>query len=89
MAQAIAFLPIVFIPQIFFSGILLPFDRMVRVGEWFSYVTVARPVFALLKKSCFLNLSIFTIRDWAMLMFLAAGLAVVTIVKIAYSRSGR
>ena len=89
VAQAIAFLPIVFIPQIFFSGILLPFDRMVRVGEWLSYATVARPIFALLKKSCFLKLPVFNFNDWAILLFLAAGLAVVAVVKIAHSRAGR
>jgi len=71
--RAISLLPIIFIPQIFFSGILIPFDRMPRAGEWLSRLTVARPVFSLFKRTCVLNETLWDKTEWQWLFAVCAG----------------
>jgi ABC-type multidrug transport system, ATPase component len=84
---AISWLPIIFIPQIFFSGILVPFDEMSDTGQVLSHLTVARPVFSMFKKKCFLDQSLWTLGEWRALFFLCAGLIILMVVFIRYRRS--
>jgi len=65
--RAISWLPIMLIPQIFFSGILVPFDSMTAPGRWLSYATAARPVFSLFKRSCILNQDLWPANAWHLL----------------------
>jgi ABC-type multidrug transport system ATPase subunit len=74
--MAIGFLPIVFIPQIFFSGILMPFDEMPAPGVALSYATVARPVFSMFKKMSFFDQSLWILPDWLDLSLLCTGLII-------------
>jgi len=79
---AISWLPIIFIPQIFFSGILVPFDEMSAAGQALSHLTVARPVFSMFKKMCFLDQSLSTLTEWRALFFLCAGLIILMVLSI-------
>jgi hypothetical protein len=84
--RAISWLPIVFIPQIFFSGILIPFDRMSALGRILSRATIARPLFSLFKKSSVLEQPLWPDREWGwffvlmavLIIFLFAGLFGIT-----------
>jgi ABC-type multidrug transport system ATPase subunit/pSer/pThr/pTyr-binding forkhead associated (FHA) protein len=62
--RAASLLPVFFIPQIFFSGILVPFDRMTAAGDLLSRCTVARPIFSLFKRVCFLQQSVWDKTEW-------------------------
>jgi hypothetical protein len=84
VGRAITALPIIFIPQIFFSGILIPFDRMSGVGRVLSYLTVSRPVFSLLKHTCLLNQPIFESTSWPGLCFLDLGLIILLAVAVRW-----
>jgi hypothetical protein len=84
---AISWLPIIFIPQIFFSGILVPFDEMSSAGRAMSHLTIARPVFSMFKKMCFLDQSLLTLTEWRALFFLCAGLIILMVLSIRYRRS--
>lgn len=84
VARAITVLPIVFIPQIFFSGILIPFDRMSGIGRLLSYCTVSRPVFGLFKHACLLDQPLFESPMWPGLCFLNLGLIILLIVAVRW-----
>lgn len=84
--QAVAWLPIVFIPQIFLSGILLPFDRMPLAGRVLSRCTVSRPVFALFKHKDFLDASAWRSGEWWWLLSLCAGLFILLLAGIRVRR---
>ena len=83
---AISWLPIIFIPQIFFSGILVPFDEMSGTGQVLSHLTVARPVFSMFKKKYFLDQSLLTLTEWRALFFLCTGLIILMILSIRFRR---
>jgi ABC transport system ATP-binding/permease protein len=89
VTRAVSWLPIVFIPQIFFSGILVPFDRMPGAGEALSYATVSRPVFSLLKRSCVLELSLWSRQDWLSLAFLFTALIILVLCGLRWSVARR
>jgi hypothetical protein len=74
--RAISLLPVVLIPQIFFAGALVPFDRMPRVGRLFSRLTVSRPIFSLLKRTQLLELSVWHAEEWIALSLLFAVLTI-------------
>jgi hypothetical protein len=74
--RAISLLPIVLIPQIFFAGALMPFDRMQTAGRALSHLTLARPVFALLKRTRVLELDLWDRAEWLWLAAVAAGLSI-------------
>ncbi|MBN1130033.1 MAG: hypothetical protein JXA71_13665, partial [Chitinispirillaceae bacterium] len=76
VGRAVTALPVIFIPQIFFSGILIPFDRMTGMGRALSSLTVARPVFSLFKHVCLLEQPLFENPSWADLCFLNLGLII-------------
>ncbi|HUI90633.1 MAG TPA: FHA domain-containing protein [Chitinivibrionales bacterium] len=84
--MAISFLPIIFIPQIFFSGILMPFDEMPGAGTALSHLTVARPVFSLFKKMSFFDQSLWRLDDWLGLFLLCAGLIILLFTGIRFHR---
>lgn len=73
VGQAVSLLPLAFIPQIFFSGILLPFDRMPALGRFVSHLTISRPAFSLFKMAEFLDQDIRHSGHWIALLLLAAG----------------
>jgi ABC transport system ATP-binding/permease protein len=73
VGRAITVLPIIFIPQIFFSGILIPFDRMSAIGRALSHLTLSRPVFSLFKHACLLGQPLFESTAWTALCILNSG----------------
>lgn len=91
--RAVSLLPIIFIPQIFFSGILFPFDRMPDVGRILSHVTIARPAFSMFKKTCILEQSIQELTEWKSLLLLNLILIILIGVRVRwyrfFTRSGR
>jgi hypothetical protein len=84
--MAVSFLPIIFIPQIFFSGILMPFDEMPVTGAVLSHLTLARPVFSMFKKMCLFDQSLWRCSDWTDLLLLCAGLLVLLFSGIHFRR---
>jgi hypothetical protein len=80
VSVAVSWLPILFIPQVFFSGILIPFDRMTAVGEWLSWATVARPLFSLFKRVYMLGQSAWTPVEWCALAVLDAVLCILILI---------
>ena len=84
--MAISFLPIIFIPQIFFSGILMPFDEMPAGGTILSHLTVARPVFSMFKRMSFFDQSLWTSDDWPGLLLLCGGLTILLFTGIRFRR---
>ena len=69
---------ILFIPQIFFSGILIPFDRMTDLGRAISHITISRPVFGMLKQASLLDRPALELKEWSALFILAAVLIILT-----------
>ncbi len=84
VGRAITVLPILFIPQIFFSGILIPFDRMSDIGRLLSYLTVSRPVFSLFKHTCLLNQPLYESSSWPGLCFLNLGLIILCTIAVRW-----
>lgn len=84
--MAISFLPIIFIPQIFFSGILMPFDEMPGLGRVLSHLTVSRPVFSMFKKMSFFDQTLWRMQDWNGLLLLCTGLIILLFVSIRFRR---
>ena len=84
--MAISWLPIVFVPQIFFSGILAPFDEMSGIGRALSHLTLARPIFSMFKELCFPGRSVWALTQWRALFFLCFGLIILMAVGIRYRR---
>jgi ABC transport system ATP-binding/permease protein len=82
--MAISFLPIVFIPQIFFSGILMPFDEMPALGRIISHLTVSRPVFSMFKKMSFFDQTLWRLEDWKGLFLLSTGLIILLFASIRF-----
>jgi hypothetical protein len=80
VSVAVSWLPVLFIPQVFFSGILVPFDRMTAPGEWLSWATIARPVFSLFKKVYVLNQSAWSGVEWGALAVLNVVLCILILV---------
>jgi hypothetical protein len=74
--RAMSLLPVVFIPQIFFAGALVPFDRMPGLGQALSRLTLSRPVFTLFKRVEVLNGSLWLQSEWLGLAALVAGLTI-------------
>jgi hypothetical protein len=64
IGRAISLLPVMFIPQILFSGIMIPFDRMNLTGQFISQLTISRPVFGMLKQVCLLHRSLVSLSEW-------------------------
>ncbi len=89
--RAISLLPIVFMPQIFLAGALMPFDRMSAVGRWLSHLTLSRPVFALLKRIRLLEQSLWLRSEWIWLCSVIGGLSILawTAVLVRVRRRGR
>lgn len=83
--MAISFLPIIFIPQIFFSGILMPFDEMPWLGQMLSHLTISRPVFSMFKKMSFFDQNLFQMQDWIGLALLTVGL-IILLFSAVYNR---
>jgi ABC-type multidrug transport system ATPase subunit len=83
-ARATQALPVIFIPQIFFSGILIPFDRMTQVGGLISQLTISRPVYGLFKEAALLHLAIFSLTQWQSLLYLLTGLIIVLSFAVRY-----
>jgi ABC transport system ATP-binding/permease protein len=87
VGRAITVLPIIFIPQIFFSGILIPFDRMTGMGSALSYCTFSRPVFSLFKHTCLLEQPVFQSGSWYSLCFLNLGLIILMALAVRWRLS--
>jgi ABC-type multidrug transport system ATPase subunit/pSer/pThr/pTyr-binding forkhead associated (FHA) protein len=88
VGRAISTLPIVLIPQIFFSGVLVQFEYMTELGRQISHLTVSRPVFSVMKWVFMLDMGLFPRGEWTELILLCAGL--ITIFWIALiRRTGR
>jgi ABC-type multidrug transport system ATPase subunit len=83
-SDAISLLPVIFIPQIFFSGIMIPFDRMNRFGNVLSDLTIAKPLFGMLKKVALLKFSILALSEWLPLFCLLCGLIILMVIGIRF-----
>lgn len=86
--RAVSLLPVVFIPQIFFSGILITFDRMPTAGRILSQLTVSRPVFSMFKCLCVLERPFGDLTEWWALLSLDLALFILTGVRV-WSRGVR
>jgi ABC-type multidrug transport system permease subunit len=84
--MAISWLPIIFIPQIFFSGILVPFDEMPAMGRCMSHLTITRPVFSMFKKICLLNQPPWQFAELHALFYLTLGLIILMIGGMKFRR---
>ncbi len=82
--RAISWLPIVFIPQIFLSGILIPFDRMPGAGKVLSHLTLSRPIFSMFKKACLLEHDVWAMGEWQALAMLCVGLIILMLARIRW-----
>lgn len=82
--RAVSLLPIIFIPQIFFSGILIPFDQMPDAGTLISHVTIARPVFSMFKKVSVLELPASEVKEWISLVYLNVALIILMSIRIRF-----
>ncbi|MDR2577300.1 MAG: FHA domain-containing protein [Chitinispirillales bacterium] len=87
VGRAISTLPIVLIPQIFFSGILVQFEYMAELGRQISHLTVSRPVFSVMKQVFFLDRPLFWHSDWTELFLLCAGLIIIFWVALSWRTS--
>jgi len=83
-SDAISLLPVIFIPQIFFSGIMIPFDRMNWLGNFIADLTIAKPLFGMLKKLALLKFSLISLPEWLPLFCLLCGLIILMIVGIRF-----
>lgn len=77
VGRAISALPLVLIPQIFFSGVLVPFDHMSGWGRFLSHLTVSRSVFGMMKKVFVLRMPLSEPGEWTELLFLCTGLIII------------
>jgi ABC transport system ATP-binding/permease protein len=85
--MAISWLPIIFIPQVFFSGILVPFDEMGAAGRMLSTLTISRYVFSMFKKACFLDQPLWRMTEWIGLFLLCIGLIILMIAATRFHRT--
>jgi hypothetical protein len=83
-SDAISLLPVIFIPQIFFSGIMIPFDRMNWLGSRIADLTIAKPLFGMLKKVALLKFSLLSLPEWLPLFCLLCGLIILMVVGIRF-----
>jgi hypothetical protein len=84
VSRAVSWLPIVFIPQIFLSGILIPFDRMPAAGTALSHLTFSRPVFSLFKKAYILDHNIWALTEWRALLLLDIVLIILFYIRVRW-----
>ncbi|HMA64208.1 MAG: hypothetical protein ACM31E_02600, partial [Fibrobacterota bacterium] len=68
--------------QIFFSGIMMPFDRMNSPGKILSDLTIAKPLFGMLKKVALLKFSMLSLPEWLPLFCLLCGLIILMVTGI-------
>ena len=86
VTRAVSWLPVVFIPQIFLSGILMPFDRMPTQGEALSHLTLSRPIFSMFKKVYLLDHSLWTLTEWKPLFAVFATLCILVFIRLRLLR---
>jgi len=77
VGRAISTLPIVLIPQIFFSGVIVPFEHMANFGERLSHLTISRPVFGVMKRVFLLDSKLGWHDEWTALLLLCAALIII------------
>ncbi len=86
VTRAVSWLPVIFMPQIFLSGILMPFDRMPSQGEALSYLTLSRPIFSMFKKVYLLDHSLWTLTEWKPLFAVFAVLCILVFIRLRLLR---
>jgi len=84
VGRAVALLPVMFIPQILFSGIMMPFDRMNSAGQVISHITIARPLFSMLKKVSLLKRPIYSLSEWTPLFCLNCVLIILIVIAVRF-----
>jgi len=89
VGRAISTLPIILIPQIFFSGILVPFEHMAKWGEKLSHLTISRPIFGRMKGVFLRSEPLFWHREWTELFLLCCGLIILFGIALKRRGSGR
>ncbi len=82
--RAISMLPVVLIPQIFFSGILVPFDEMSAAGKMLSHLTISRPAFSLFKRLHFSSAGEMAFSQWFWLCGVCVGLCILLYMGVLY-----
>jgi len=89
VGRAISTLPIILIPQIFFSGILVPFEHMAKWGEKLSHLTISRPIFGRMKSVFLREESLSWHQEWTELFLLCCGLIILFGIALRKRGSGR
>jgi ABC-type multidrug transport system ATPase subunit len=90
VSRAISTLPIVLIPQIFFSGILVKFESMTELGRQISHLTLSRPLFSTMKRVfCLDGQNLFGHKDWTELSLLCLGLIIIFWVALKFRTGHR
>jgi ABC-type multidrug transport system ATPase subunit len=84
VSQAVVWLPIVFIPQILFSGLLMPFDQMPSMGRWVSRATLSRPLFLMFKESALLDRNLPALSGWPALVLLDMALVALILLRVRF-----
>jgi len=77
VGRAISTLPIVLIPQIFFSGMIVSFEHMSKLGEQLSHLTISRPVFGVMKRVFLLDSNLGWHDEWTELLLLCVALIII------------
>ncbi|MCL2688307.1 MAG: ATP-binding cassette domain-containing protein [Chitinispirillia bacterium] len=93
VGRAISTLPIILIPQIFFSGAIVPFELMAKWGEKLSHLTISRPIFGRMKfvllRKEFTDEPLFWHKEWTELSLLCCGLIILFGIALKRRGSGR
>lgn len=84
VGRSVSLLPIMFIPQIFFSGIMIPFDKMTDIGTVISYLTLSRPVFGMFKQVCLINVGLGELSQWRSMLLLCTGLIILMTIAVRW-----
>ncbi|KMQ52860.1 ABC transporter, ATP-binding protein [Chitinispirillum alkaliphilum] len=82
VGRAITAMPIVLIPQIFFSGILISFDMMSGWGRALSHLTLSRALFGIMKQRFILGHNLFEPNEWITLFYIITGLIILIFVAL-------
>jgi len=87
VARAVTALPLALIPQILFSGVLLPFDQMPAWGRVLSHLTISRPAFSILKRVAVMDQALWQPSEWYALLALAVGAFILVVAAVGARRA--
>ncbi|MDG5815130.1 FHA domain-containing protein [Chitinispirillales bacterium ANBcel5] len=89
VGRALSIMPMVLIPQIVFSGILLPVDAMSGPGRWIGELTFFKPIYSMMLNSFVFEQNVGMAKEWTSLFYLTTGLIILMIVALTGRSSAR